>query len=114
MDAYIIENILFVDVYNAYPCVTYWVDFDIHSIGTIPVHVGEIVIDWDGIPEVAVEYGLDWYGPCQLHYDEHGYGRLYFHFDNTAEELAEYGFKGVVTCGQYNEFECGQAPVMDN
>ena len=33
-------NVLIVTVTNAYPCIDYYQEFEIHCIGTIPVHLG--------------------------------------------------------------------------
>ena len=104
--AEVVGDTLVVTITNAYPCVNYWVWFDIHSTGTIPVHIGEFTLLYDDTPD-ALEWWVDWYGPSQLHQGEFGEGYMWFHFNNDAEELATYTFTIGVTAGQYNEFPIG-------
>ena len=89
------DGVLHVELYGVYPCINYWVDFDVHSVGTVPVHFAltctppelfdsEIIkiIPDDGY---ALLYGYDAAGNyigTQLHQDEHWYGRLNFHITN--------------------------------
>jgi len=40
---------LSISIYNAYPCITYWVYFDITNTGSIPIHVEDIDWDYNGI-----------------------------------------------------------------
>lgn len=103
---------------NAYPSVVYYWNFDITNTGTIPIHVGQFVIDWDGIPAVAfvlqdqsLDYGLTWEGPDQLHAGDSGWGEIWLHFDNTALENHQYTFNVNLSVGQYNEFDIGAPPV---
>lgn len=97
---------LVVTITNAYPCAWYMLWFDIHNVGTIPVHIGEFTLLYDDTP-AALDWGLYWYGPDQLHPGEYGDGEMWFHFNNDAEENAEYHFTIGVTAGQYNEFPVG-------
>ncbi len=97
-------HLLHVKVEDAYPCIVYTQEFDIHNVGTLPVHVGEFVIDRGNLPEgaqVSVEYDYEQYG--QLHPSEEGYGKLTVHLANDAEERATYEFTVSVEVEQWNE-----------
>ena len=86
---------LIVAIYGAYPCIDYWVDFDVTCVGTVPVHFAvectPAYLFTSGIITITPASG---YGPLagydangnyigtQLHEDDSWYGRLNFHFDN--------------------------------
>lgn len=115
IDAYIEENTLYVTIDNAYPCVTYWVLFDIHSIGSIPVHFTDFELDLADMPAGATvtiapasgggKYpeGTTPITQAQLHECEEWWGLLELHLDNTAEENSTYTFSATVMAHQYNE-----------
>lgn len=100
---------LCVDIYDAYPCITYWVWFDIHCVGSIPVHFQDFVIDTTGMPAGAtvtiVPYDATYplITQAQLHFCDEWWGLLKIHLDNTAEEDTDYSFSVSIMAHQYNE-----------
>ncbi len=106
IDAYILGDTLYVDIYNAYPSIWYYVWFDIHNDGTIPLHVGDFTVDPGNLP-AQTDFSIDYYGPWQLHPSESGDGELWLHLANDAAENAVYTFSAQVTVGQWNEFPMG-------
>jgi hypothetical protein len=115
------DNTMTVTVTGAYPCIYYYVYFDIDCIGTVPVHFNDFVID---APTGWVSQDIITIGPdnvnhpgqlvitdLQLHQSEHWYGVLAFHFTNIQSEdipIAQgttYVFTVSLFGYQYNE-EC--------
>jgi hypothetical protein len=94
---------------NAYPSVTYTVEWNIMCTGTVPIHFTEPNIisdlppatiftftDRDGLP-------IDWLS-LQLHPEDPPIlGMLTVHLDNDAEQMAYYVFDIMLEYGQYNE-----------
>ena len=103
----ITENTMTVTVTNAYPCITYWVHFDIHCVGSIPVHFTPFVITSPGMDPTWITITPDTGYPAiedaQLHTCEYWYGTLEIHLDNTATELTTYTFTVTLMAHQYNE-----------
>jgi hypothetical protein len=99
---YMMGDELWIDVVNAYPCITYYVIFDVDNVGTIPVHL---------CPLVCTGVGADFPGtiiitnpqPFQVHPDETAYGTIEIHLDNTAVENSSYHFRCLLKAVQYNE-----------
>lgn len=96
---------------NAYPSVTYTVDWNIECTGTVPIHFlpPDIMADlppgatfifdaWDvnGMP-------IDW-ELLQLHPGEVIFGTLTVHLGNDAAQGMIYMFDIMLPFGQYNEF----------
>jgi len=94
---------------NAYPSVTYTVDWNIECTGSVPIHFDVPMIftelppgatftftDMDGNP-------IDWL-TLQLHPGEIQWGELTVHLDNTADQGMIYMFEIMLPFGQYNEF----------
>ena len=109
VDAYIIGDTLYVDIYNAYPCIIYTVMWDIHCTGSVPIHFAGPVIDLSDMPSGATFTFTDpagvpivWSG-VQLHEGDYLYGLLTVHLDNTAVENAFYSFAIDLLYYQYNE-----------
>lgn len=101
-------NTMTVTVTNAYPCIWYYVDFDIHCVGSIPVHFTAFVWDMTNMPAGATvtitpTKGCDPIEVTQLHTCEYWYGTLAIHLDNTAAELTQYTFTITLMAHQYNE-----------
>ena len=110
VEAEIIGDTLYVNIYNAYPSITYTVAWDIHCTGSVPIHFADPVIDLSDMPSGATftftdmgGYVIDW-SLVQLHFCEVMWGLLTVHLDNTAEENAFYSFAIDLEYGQYNEF----------
>ena len=101
IEAEIIGYTLYVDIYNAYPCITYWVDVNIENTGTIPFHIW-----WDGVIDYNFP-GTVTFTPdphcTQLHPDETWYGRLEIHLNNDALENSVYSFDTDLVVHQWNE-----------
>lgn len=108
VEAVIDGDTLYVDIYNAYPCVTYTVEWDLHCTGTVPIHFAGPFIetnlpagatlaftDLQGVP-------IDWY-QVQLHEGDLLEGLLTVHLDNTADQNAFYSFYIDLVYHQYNE-----------
>ena len=99
----VIDNeLLIVTITNAYPCVTYWVDFDVHCTGSVPVHIAIFG------PEPQLDgLSIELFGqpPYQLHRDEMMDGRLEFHMLNEYgyAQGETYTFTYRLVAHQYNE-----------
>ena len=94
---------LIVTITGAYPCIDYWVDFDIHSTGSVPIHLGSLVPGVSTLPaNTTVTISPDPVG-TQLHQGQEFLGTLLVHFDNDAVELANYTFSYSLEYAQYNE-----------
>jgi hypothetical protein len=102
---------LWIMIENAYPCVTYTVEWNVMNVGTVPIHFAEPMImseilppdttftftDMAGIP-------IDW-SLVQLHPgDPPLLGKLTVHLGNLAEQGVPYMFDIMLEYGQYNEF----------
>ena len=101
---------LVVTITGAYPCVGYYVDWNIEGTGSVPIHFADPVINTAGMPSGATFTftdtsgdAIDW-STVQLHDGDIEYGKLTVHLDHTAEELQSYSFSVNRTYGQYNEF----------
>ena len=101
---------LYVDIYNAYPCVNYVVGWDLHGVGSVPVHFVEPIITTDlpaGATFIFVVYDatglrIPW-SDIQLHFCDYVYGELIIHLDNTVPQNAQYSFMIELIYHQYNE-----------
>lgn len=94
---------LYVTITNAYPCIDYYCEFDIHNTGTIPIKVWYMMLDRGNLPDGAT---VEIAGPellCQLEPSEVAYWTLRVHLDNDAEEGATYTFSYTIDAGQWNE-----------
>jgi hypothetical protein len=106
---WIIDDTLYIDIYNAYPCVTYTVMFDLHCTGTVPVHFTTPYM-WGDLPpgeitfmvydQAGVLIPLD---QLQLHPGETVYGYLTVHLNNEAIQDYWYWFYIDFMYHQYNE-----------
>ena len=101
-------NTLYIHIYNAYPCITYSFPIDIHCVGSVPAHFCPIVITGGNLPSGATVTYPDW-STTQLHTDEHAYGTVTVHLDNTATENTDYWFTARLTAYQFNE-SCSDYP----
>ena len=102
IECYVMDDILWVQVSNAYPCITYVNEFEILSTGTVPMHI-EIVTLSD-IPEWAeVSVVLDGQLPIQLHEGDSVRGRVIVHLLNSAPQTSMLQFSATINAIQYNE-----------
>ena len=108
---WIVGDTLYIDIYNAYPSITYTVIYDIHNTGTIPIHfdypwlytdlpAGTFItfLAYNAAGEQVVLYDY------QLHPGDTMYGEISIHLDNDAEQDWWYWFEFDLQYGQYNEF----------
>ena len=101
--AYISGNTLYVEVTGAYPCINYYVFFDVYNDGTIPFHVCQMVCTGPGqFPGTCT---ITQPTPIQVHPGDHAYGTIVIHLDNAydPQELTRYTFSCDLTAVQYNE-----------
>lgn len=103
--SYVIAEIegdtLYIDIYNAYPCIDYWVVFDVHNTGSIPIH-----LYWDGIITPADFPGtitMTDLTCIQLHPYDYEYGTITIHLNNDALENSYYSFETTLVYHQWNE-----------
>jgi len=99
-------NHIQITIVGAYPCITYYVPFDIHNSGTIAVHLGPFVVDpasWATAGIIIITPNLYGY---QLHPGASVNGILAFHFtnDDGFQQGSTYTFTVSVTGYQYNEY----------
>ena len=110
---------MFIMIDNAYPSVTYTVDWNIMCTGTVPIHFVEPMIMWELPPPLPEEppplepgeitftdvdgNPINW-SAVQLHPGEIIYGKVTVHLNNIAEQGSIYMFDIVLPFGQYNEF----------
>ena len=96
----ILGNTLFIDIYNADPCVTYTIPIDLHGTGSVPVHTSWTVIPGNCNPSWIT---MPNWGDLQIHQGEDLFGDVVVHLDNTAEQGTLYSFSVVLDYWQYNE-----------
>jgi hypothetical protein len=104
VEAYVVGKTLCVTVYNAYPCIDYYVDLEIYNSGTIPLHV--CGLNYDLIEMVSVAsftLSLSGVPNMQLHPGESLSTSLSVHLNNNATQGATYSFTFDWVTVQYNE-----------
>jgi len=107
---------LVITVADAYPCITYTVNFSIICTGTVPVHFEDFVV-LDGTTLPAVAYSVAYTnaalfdpepadGILQLHQTEILTGTVTIHFDNedNLEQSSSYRLFLGLEYGQWNEY----------
>ena len=110
IDAWLVDpGYMIIDIYNAYPSVTYTVEWNIECTGSIPIHFDTPWIDTD-LPAGATFAFTDmagapinWYG-YQMHPGDVLFGLLTIHLENDAAQDWGYYFWIDLQYGQYNEF----------
>jgi len=123
IDAYLIDDdTLWVDLTDAYPCIDYYVSFNIECNGTVPIHFvapelpvgfpGTVTLYDNGTPATVAFYPpfgpsnpapplMDW--TLQMHPGDVHYVLMVIHLDNSALENTTYGFGLSIYYHQYNE-----------
>ena len=110
---------LFIHISNAYPCINYTVDFDIHNTGTIPIHIAGPFV-WDPLI-INMLTGDDGWGTIKF-YDESGneflwediqihpgienafHGSIVIHFNNNLpQNIDQWIYCKELVYHQYNE-----------
>ncbi len=98
-------------VEGAYPGYVCLISFDIHNLGTVPVHVTHPYGETPEWVDVHVCYA-NWH---QLHPGEAVWGYIWIEFDNYdgVEELGQYGFHLDVDALQWNEAPVAGSAALD-
>jgi len=120
-------NTMTVTITNAYPCIEYYLWFDVHCVGNVPVHFDDFYFEeayarqWvqDGIISIepyedpVTGVVSDYITNTQLHQCNEWYGLLTFHFtnDDGFEQGTTYTFTVTLFGYQYNEPCDGTTPV---
>jgi hypothetical protein len=95
------DQILFVDIWELYPCIWVKIPILIENDGTVPWVVNEVLPDLTGFPgEVLIP---DLYG-IQVDPGQRTGGNIWVHITNAAAENDEYYFSVEIVCVQWNEF----------
>jgi hypothetical protein len=123
-------NILHCWIKNAYPCIDYYFDFDLHCVGSIPVHFngmyvlgGSLLLDYIEWHELFIDR-IEWadgsvtsynppiaIGTIQLHQGDVAYGHYLIHFNNNLPEDSFFDIILGTTAYQYNEGPPGPPPL---
>lgn len=96
------DGVLIVTVSNAYPCISYYQEFNVTNTGTIPVKVQSIAINGDASAWVAVS-GIA--VGDQIEPGQEVACLLTVHLDNEAEQGTTYTFTIEIVLVQWNEFQ---------
>lgn len=99
-----LDNGLSVVIGGAYPSYECWVEFDVHSAGTVPVHIYHPT--WTLLPPPeAVTFSLVncYEEDTQLHQFGEAYCTLYIHVEQEAAQNELYEFAGFIDARQFNE-----------
>jgi hypothetical protein len=100
------NNSLDILIENGYPSYECWVTFDVHSVGSIPVHIyqPEFTSGWPPDPSaVFIELQNCYPNDRQLHQSERAYCTIYMHVLQDADQGAMYDFLAHVEARQFNE-----------
>jgi hypothetical protein len=98
-----------ITIFDAYPSVTYTVDWNIVCTGSVPIHFKAPLITGNLTAGSTLTFTdradnpIDW-ATLQLHPGDPAFlGKLTVHLDNDAEQMAWYVFDILLEYGQYNE-----------
>jgi hypothetical protein len=107
---------MYITITNGYPSFSCWVEFDLHSSGTIPVRVHQPVFydvpDWLtlNLDDPSIPYACyhdPWFREVgdhpQLHQGDQVYCVIYMHVEQWAPQGATATFTGEVFVHQWNE-----------
>jgi len=98
---------LYITIYNAYPCVDYVINFDIHCIGSVPVHFPSdfaFTADYPGTIAITPYPGYNpiYWTSTILTQGASWYGTLTIHLAEDAVQGGTYHFTATITGQQYN------------
>lgn len=97
------NNTLTVTVGTGYPLYECYVKFDVHNVGSIPIHIHQPVLVNPSSAFMTVSY-QDCYAPdYQLHTGDTTYCTLKIVILQAAGQGATYTFGGTILAHQYNE-----------
>ena len=102
------NQILIVTIYNAYPSIDYYCNFDITNAGTVPIIVEDYTVTSTLPAETTLE--VPDFVSTQIEPKESVYGQLHVHLANDAAELTPYTFEVAFWLVQWNESQYG--PVV--
>ena len=114
-------NTLLVTLRNAYPAMDYFCTFDVHSVGTVPVHLSELVFsDLPTGMELRIQDENSFpvcFAGLQLHQSDSAWATLHMHLTNEVPNASTtYSFTGEITAFQWNEspsgLGCPEGPVV--
>lgn len=97
-----LNDTLTITIEEGYPSFDCWVTFDVHSTGSVPIHIHRPVFD-PIPPEITVVTEECYAEDTQLHFSERAFCTLRIHVEQIAEQNASYTFWGTVFVHQYNE-----------
>jgi hypothetical protein len=107
-EASVVGKTLYWTVYNAYPNVFYWLVFDIHNSGTIPMHVCGFNYDMSNVgPGVILYYCGP--SPLQVHPGESVTSCVVVELTNDVAQGSTHTFTFEYVNVQYNE----SCPAVD-
>lgn len=93
---------LIVEVLNAYPCIDYYQEFDVHNTGTIPLHIGNLTVNSGTLPAGCYTLEISDLECEQLHPCDVVWGEIHLHLDNCAEQDTSYCFSAEIAIEQWN------------
>jgi hypothetical protein len=111
---------LAVTIENAYPSAHYYCELDIHSIGSVPVHIGNVVIDSElrasSTVEILPHSTLVPPIRCsqQLHEGQVAYGLLHVHLSNANPQGGTLRFESTINVNQYNDAEVCELEMIEH
>jgi hypothetical protein len=96
-----VDDLLEIVITNAYPSIWYTCIFNVESVGTVPIHLGQMVLEGDPCLDVVLDAPVI---GTQLHEGDVVYGSIGIHLTNACEMNTEYYLSGMLEYGQYNEY----------
>jgi hypothetical protein len=98
------KDTLSITITNGYPSFDCWVTFDVHSTGSVPIHIYRPVMTTVP-PASAISWELMncYADETQLHSGEKAFCTIWMHIEQEAEQGATYRFSGTIFVHQYNE-----------
>ncbi|MBI5945931.1 MAG: hypothetical protein HY864_16340 [Chloroflexi bacterium] len=96
-------NALTVTVGNGYPLYECYVKFDVHNVGSIPIHIHQPVLVNPSSTFMTVSYQDCYIQDYQLHTGDLTYCTLKIVILQAAGQSANYTFSGTILAHQYNE-----------
>jgi hypothetical protein len=98
------NDLLTIEVTNTYPSYECWVEFEVLSVGSIPVHIYQP--DLGPLPpanEVTVSLDTCYPDDYQLHQGGSANCTIYIHVEQAAQQDSRYSFAATIEARQFNE-----------
>lgn len=111
------DEFLYLQFWDVYPCVNFYVYFNVESTGSIPVHFTPMT-HYTSLPDGCYEYSLlisyvlkangdilypNTLADVQLHQGDMVFFILWIHFNNELPQSSDFTFDFYTTAHQYNE-----------